>query len=116
MGGNICGHSKITQAQIKKDAEAALRCEFPPGTDGAYEKGEIEVLESSYYGDKATIVVTVGSVRGGSPVPASLDLKTEMRAQVASTDTIPWKLRLDYEWGQGEWSLRRLDNPTSENK
>ena len=106
-------HPQITEAQIQKDAESG----FPrPGADGAYEKGEIEILESNYSGDTATIVLTAGSVTSGSRVPAGADLKIEVRPQVDSIDRIPYKLRLDYQWMRGEWRLRKLDNLTFENR
>lgn len=110
-GGSVPGHPKITEGRIEKDAEAG----FPrSGSDEAYEKGEIEILESNYSGDSATIVLTAGSVKVGSLVPADIDLKTEIRPQVTSIDTVPWKLRLVYQWVRGEWRLRRLDNLTFE--
>ena len=110
-GGNVSGHPKITEGQIEKDTEAS----FPrSGAKEAFEKGKIEVLESNYSGDNATIVLTAGSARVRSMVPADIDLKTEIRPQLPSIDTIPWKLRLDYQWVRGEWRLRRLENLTFE--
>lgn len=110
------GHPQITPAQIEKDAETSLPRDGRLGPDGPYEEGKIEVLESSYSGDSATIVLTMGNVRVGSLVPDNVDLKTGPRPKMASTDVIPWKLRLDYEWHRGEWRLRQLDNLTFEVK
>jgi hypothetical protein len=110
----IPAHPKITAGQIEKDAEAGLPSS---GSDGAYNKGEIEILESNYSGDKATIVVSAGTINVGSLVPADIEgLKPEIRPKVASIDTIPYELRLDYEWVRGEWRLRRLDNLTFEKR
>lgn len=111
--GGDPGHPTVTEAQIEKDAEAGFPDER--GSSGVYQKGEIEILESNYSGDNATIVLTAGSVRVGGLVPADIEgLKPEIRPKVAKIDTIPYKLRLDYEWVRGEWRLRRLDNLTHE--
>ena len=110
-GRSIPAHPKVTDAQIEKYVEADLP---RAGPLDAYQKGEIKILDSAYSGDKATIVLTAGSARVVSSVPAGIDLKTEIPPQVISTDMIPWKLRLDYEWVRGEWRLRRSENLTFE--
>ena len=110
-GGDVSdAHPRIGAVQIEEDTEAGL----PSSTsDDAYNEGEIEILESSYSGNKATIVVSAGSINVASLDPVDIEgLKPEIRPKVASIDTIPWKLRLDYEWIRGEWSLRRSENLT----
>ena len=103
-GGGTAAHPKIGTGQIEKDALAGLP---NAGSDGAYNEGEIEILESNYSGNKATIVVSAGSLNVGSLVPREIeDLKPEIQPKVASIDTIPYKVRLHYEWVRGEWRLR----------
>ena len=113
-GQGIPAHPKIAAGQIEKDAEAGLPT-FEP--DGVYEEGGIEVLESNYSGDQATIVLTAGSINVGSLTPADIEgLKPEIRPKAAKIDTIPYKLRLAYQWVRGEWRLRRLNNLTFEKR
>ena len=109
-GGGVPVHPKITANQIEKDVEAA----FPrSGPDGAYEGGKLEILESHYSGDKASIVVNAGSINVGKLVPADIEgLKPEIQPKTLSIDKIFFKLKLDYEWIRNEWRLRRLDNLT----
>jgi hypothetical protein len=111
-GSDVAFKPKITAGQIEKDAEAGLPSST---TDGAYEEGDIEILESNYSGDKATIVLTAGRIKVGRLVPADIEnLKPEIRAKAASIDTIAYKLRLDYQWVRGEWRLRQLYDLTFE--
>ena len=112
--GGVSSHPKVTANQIEHDVEAGIS---DSGPDGVYRKGEIEILESNYSDDKATVVLTAGSINVGSLAPADIEnLKPEIRPQVASIDTIPYRLRLNYQWARGEWKLRRLDNLTFENQ
>lgn len=111
-GSGTPSNPKIAAGQIEKDAEAG----FPSHrSDGAYEEGNIEILESNYSGDKATIVLSAGSINVGSLTPAGIDgLKPEIRPKVASVDPIPYRLRLNYQWIRDEWRLRQLENVTFE--
>ena len=104
----------LTEAQIEKDAQTGLPDDYPPHEtlDSAYQKGAIEILEANYSGDNATIILTMGSLGIGNLVPPDTDTKAESRPRVVSIDAVPYKLQIDYEWLQGEWRLRRLENLT----
>jgi hypothetical protein len=57
------------------------------------------------------------SINAGSLAPADIEgLKPEIRPKVGRIDTISYKLRLEYQWVEGEWKLRRLDNLTFEKR
>ena len=111
-GKGLPAPPKIAASQIEKDAEAGLPS---PVAQGPYEQGEIEVLESTYSGDQATIVLSAGSINVGNLAPADIEgLKPELRPQVATIDSLPYKLRLEYEWVRGEWRLQQWYNLTFE--
>jgi hypothetical protein len=94
-GKGLPAHPKVGAGQIEKDAEAGLPS---PVDGGAYEPGEIKVLESNYSGDQATIVLRAGSINVGDLAPADIEgLKPDIRPQLATIDLLPYKLRLEYE-------------------
>lgn len=103
---------QIPVGQIEKDAEVAL---VDAKGHAVYNEGEIQILERNYSGTHATFVLNAGSINVGRLVPAAIEgLQSEIRPQEAQIDTIPFKLRLEYEWVRGEWRLRQLDNLTLE--
>lgn len=114
-GGNgIPAHPTIAAGQIERDAEAGLPSSE---ADSVYEDGEIEVLETNYFDNQATIVLSAGTINVGSLVPADVEgLKPDIRPKAAKTEKIPYRLRLEYEWIRGEWRLRRRNNLTFEKR
>ena len=112
--GGIPEHPKIAANQIEKDVAAAFPGSGPNGVD---EGAKVEILESVYSGNKASIVVSAGGINVGKLVPANIEgLKPESQPKTATIDAISYKLQLDYEWIRGEWRLRRLDNLTLKKK
>ncbi|MCO6042892.1 hypothetical protein NG895_03130 [Aeoliella sp. ICT_H6.2] len=123
LGLSVCGcwresgisaHPEIATGQIERDTKDILPSS---GGDEPYNEGEIEVLESNYSGDQATIVLSAGSINVGNLAPADIEgLTPEIRPKVAHVDSIPYRLQLEYEWVRGEWRLLRLDNLTFEDR
>lgn len=101
-GGGLFGHPKITEQEIATDIVGRRTGEYPLAwTFAKDEPKEIQLLQSDYSGDKATIVIHMNTETAQTAPQIWLKESKEKMAG---------KLRLHYEWVADQWTLVRVES------